>query len=102
MERISFDELRSFATRLDGQTLVTRFRGLKFHFHVTQDGFEYTPESTGKRRRQEFRYAERVLTRYNETRSLHPVDYNDISINASYFLAVLGSYLDSLVAPDPR
>lgn len=93
---VVFDDFRTYANRLDGQTLVTRSRGQHFTVRVTPEGLEYTPGSTGKRRKQAWHFAERFLDTYNEKRSMHPVDYRDISINASYFLAVLGGYLSSL------
>jgi hypothetical protein len=101
MGPVTIDELRAFANRLDGQTLATRSRHRPFSLRVTPQGLEYTPESTGKRRRQLWRFAERCLERYNEKRSLHPADYHDISINASYFLAVLGEYLTEGAAAIP-
>jgi hypothetical protein len=101
MEPVTLDELRAFASGLEGQILLTRSRGQPFILHVTAEGFEYTPQVSGKRRRQAWRFLERVLNRYNERQSLHPVDYHDISINASYFLAILGAYLET-TADRPR
>jgi hypothetical protein len=68
---------------------------------VTKAGFEYISEYSGKPRMQQWKYVERVLKRYNEKRSLHPSAYTDLTRNASYILAVVRAYLDSLSAPVP-
>ena len=99
MGPLTLDELKAFAGRLDGKALVTRFRKRTFSLSVTKDGFEYTPEYSGKPRKQQWKYVERVLKRYNDKRSFHPVDYTDISRNASYILTVIRAYLDSLPVP---
>jgi len=101
MEPVTLNGLKAFGAKLDGTTLATRFRKRNFSLSVTDEGFEYTPEFSGKLRKQQWKWIERVLERYNERRSLHPVDYNDISRNASYVLTIIRAYLDSLSAPVP-
>jgi hypothetical protein len=44
---------------------------------------------------QEWRWIERILGRCRETPSLHPADYRDITVNASYIHSIRGQYLDS-------
>jgi hypothetical protein len=101
MGPVTLDELKAFGSGLVGETLVTRFRKRHFSLSVTEEGFEYTPDVSGKRRKSQWRWIERFLQRYNEKRSLHPGDYNDISRNASYILTIIRAYLDSLSAPVP-
>jgi len=64
-------------------------------FSVDDVGFHYIPESTGKARIQENRYIERVIERYNEKRSLSPGGYNDLTVNASYLLAVIEKFINA-------
>lgn len=52
----------------------------------------YTPVSTGKLREHTRRRIEMVLNRYNKTKSLKTTDYNDISRNASFVLALIRLY----------
>ena len=98
MEPVTLDELRAFASGLDGQTFVTRFWKRPFKLRVAPEGFEYTPEFSGNPRMQQWRWIERILDRFNDTHSLHPADYKDITVNASYILSILRTYLDSLSA----
>jgi hypothetical protein len=86
---ISIHELKEYAKSIDGTTLETRARHNKFHFTVDDDGFHYIPESTNKPRIQETKYVDRVLQRFNEIRSLSPKDYTDLTMNASYLLAII-------------
>src|SRR3989337_1125691 len=102
MGTVTLDKLRAYANTLDGQTLVTRVQSCPFTLRVTPKGLVYTPTSTGTPRLQRWRYIERILDRFNENRSLSPTTYKDISKNASYILAVLGKYIDSLPAPRKR
>jgi hypothetical protein len=99
MDHLTLEALKTFAAGLDGQTLVTRFRKKRFGLSVSARGFEYTPEHSGKARMQEWKWIERILELYNEQRSLHPADYNDLTVNASYVLTVVGAYLDSVSSP---
>lgn len=74
---------------LDGQRLETSRRRLGFTVRVTGNGLEYTPESSGKPRPDTWQSIERVLDRYNETRSLELSEYHDITHNSSYVMTVL-------------
>lgn len=92
---ITCQELKEFTTSINRTTLETRARHKKFFFYVDDEGFHYIPESTKKPRIQEDRYIDRVLERYNKIRSLSPRDYNDLTVNASYLLAVIEKYLNA-------
>jgi hypothetical protein len=97
MVTVTLDDLKTFGAGLDGTTLVTHSRKCRFSFSVGDRGFEYTPES-GKPRMQEWKYIERILKRYNDKGSLRPVDYKDLTVNASYLLTIIRAYLGSLSA----
>ncbi len=45
---------------------------------------------------------ELVKGSFEKTRSLHPADYRDITVNASFILSLLGAYFDSAQAAPPR
>lgn len=92
---ITLQELKQYSKSINQTTLETRARHNKFLFSVDDVGFHYIPESTGKPRIQENRYIERVIERYNEKRSLSPRDYNDLTVNASYLLAVIEKFINA-------
>lgn len=91
--RTTLSELVTYAKGIDGTTLETRAQRCRFRFDVEELGFRYTPESTGHSRLQRYRYIEKVLERFNETRSLNPGSYQDATVNASYVLTVIAKYL---------
>ena len=49
----------------------------------------FVPESTGLGRSDGRKAAERFLARYNDTGSLRPTDYGDVTRNASYFIGLI-------------
>lgn len=91
---ISLESLKNFAESLNEKILQTRKQGRKFMFLVDELGFRYIPESSNKERIQEDRYINRMLERYNQTKSLKTSDYVDITKNASYLLVIIIKYLE--------
>jgi hypothetical protein len=89
---ITLQDLRGFAESINNEQLETLTRHKRFTFSLDHRGFHYIPESSGKPRIQENRYIERVLERFNQIWSMSPKDYQDISKNASYLLAVIKKY----------
>jgi hypothetical protein len=92
---ITRQELTECAKSITGTTLETGARHNKFLFYVVDEGFHYIPESTMKPRIQENRYIDRVIERYNERGTLSPRDYNDLTVNTSYLLAVIQQYINA-------
>ncbi len=87
---ISLDDLKAMGRSLDGQILTTLDQDKEFKIEFVEEmGFIFTPVSSGKPRKHQFRYAQEVLKRYNETKSWHPRDYRDITRNASYVLPLI-------------
>lgn len=91
MSDITLALFQRVARELDGSVLPTLYRSEPFAIRVHPDGsgVEYTPQSTGKARTQSWDYVERVLGQYNETHSLHPGEYKDITNHASYTLTIV-------------
>jgi hypothetical protein len=48
MDAVTLIALKTFGAGLDGKVLVTRFRKRRFSLSVSDRGFEYTPEQSGK------------------------------------------------------
>jgi hypothetical protein len=86
--QITYAEMLALARRLEGQTLET-VTGKKFTVGIYLDCPFFTPASSGRGQSDGRKAAERFLVRYNESGSLRPGDYADITRNASYFVGLL-------------
>ena len=86
---ISLPEFRRRVAELDGRRLKTGPRKKAFTVRLIDTGLEYTPESSGKPRRQAWRKIEQALAHYNETHSLVPGHYREITVHGSYLTAIL-------------
>ena len=85
---MTYEELLDLARRCEGRTLET-VTGKRFTVGIYRDCPFFTPESSGYGQSDGRKAAERFLVRYNETGSLRPGDYADVTRNASYFLGML-------------
>jgi hypothetical protein len=95
MAYVHLHDLKAYARSLAGQTLETMTQRKQFTVDVSATGFTFTPASTAKPRTRSDRKVQRVLERYHEQRSLRPMDYQDMTVNASYILTILQRYLDA-------
>jgi hypothetical protein len=85
---VTYDELLQLARRFEGETLGT-VTGRPFTVGIYLDCPFFTPASSGYGQSDGRKAAERFLARYNETRSLRPGDYADVTRNASYYVGML-------------
>ena len=85
---MTYAELLALARRCQGRTLRTP-TGKAFTVGVYLDTPFFTPESMGRGRSDGRKAAERFLDRYNASGSLRPVDYSDVTRNASYLIGML-------------
>lgn len=85
---MTYEELLDLARRFQGRTLET-VTGKKFTVGIALDCPFFTPASSGYGQSDGRRAAERFLARYNETGSLRPGEYADVTRNASYFIGML-------------
>lgn len=96
MKTIGFRSFMDFCKTLEGSTLPTAGGKARFDLSkVEKERLYYIPESTCKERFVPKRYIERVLDRYNKGWSLKPADYNDITMNASYTLALMKLFVET-------
>lgn len=86
-------DIIAFAATLEGQTLYTLTRKKAFTVRVVKKGLEYTPVFSKKKRIQEILYIDRQLNIYNETHSLSPKHYNNLTMNASYLIPIIKLYI---------
>lgn len=98
MIHVKPQELIEFVRSNDGMQLETQQQKHPFSVHVAGDSSEYVPQ-TGKPRPHELEYLQRVCDEFSRINSFRPVDYNDITMNASYTLALIRAYLDSKHGP---
>ena len=85
---MTYEELLALARRLEGRTLTT-VTGKRFTVGIYLDTPFFTPKSSGRGQSDGRKAAERFLDRYNQIGSLRPVDYADVTRNASYFIGML-------------
>jgi hypothetical protein len=88
MPDMSYEELIALARRCTGETLET-VTGKKFTVGVYLDTPFFTPASTGRGQSDGRKAAEKFLARYNQSGSLRPSEYADVTRNASYFIGLL-------------
>jgi len=92
--KINFNSFMVFCKTLEGQTFPTKGGRAEFKLvSVKSDCLYYYVISTNKERHSKRKWIERVLNHYALTRSLRPVDYVDVTTNASYTLALMDLYL---------
>jgi len=91
MKQLELADIQEAATALDGETLLTLEHNKPFLFEVQDDGFVYTPASTGNAHPHTWKYVERFLERFNELNSFHPGEYKEMSHVASYILVIIKS-----------
>lgn len=87
-QSMTYEELLELARRCEGTTLET-VTGKKFTVGIYLDCPFFTPESSGYGQSDGRKAAERFLARYNESGSLRPGDYADVTRNGSYFVGLL-------------
>ena len=87
---MTYDELLALARRLEDQPLTT-VTGRTFTVGTYLDSLVFTPTSSGRGQSDGRKAAERFLARFNETRSLRPGDYADVSRNASYLVGLMAA-----------
>lgn len=85
---MTYVDLLDLARQSEGTTLRTS-TGKEFRVGIYMDCPFFIPLSTGLGRSDGRKAAERFLERYNETHSLRPKDYQDVTRNASYFIGLL-------------
>jgi hypothetical protein len=88
MPPLTYDQLLVLARAAEGETLET-VRGKKFKVGITRDEIFFTPASSGWGQADGRKPAERFVERYNETGSLRPGAYGDVTRNASYLVGLL-------------
>jgi hypothetical protein len=85
---LTYQRLIEIAESLDGQTLHT-VTGKAYTVGLYRHVPFFTPASSGYGQGDGRKATQRFVERYNETRSLRPGDYTDVTRNASYLIGML-------------
>ena len=88
----STDAFFGFCKILQGETLRTMVRKTQFRVEVVESFLEITPASSGGARRESKATISNLLARFDKTRSFQMSDYQDVSFNASYVLALVKAW----------
>jgi len=88
----SADALLMFCKSVQGEPLTTMVRKTKFRVEVVDNFLEITPVSSGGVRRENKTNIGALLARFDKTRSFQMSDYQDVSFNASYVLALVKAW----------
>src|SRR6266567_841139 len=94
MLHVSPEDLLAFAPTLERQELWTLHRNRAFTVEV-EDGNLVFVNSKGNRRPHGGKYLRAVCDTFSKTNSYFPSDYRDLTVNASYILAIIRRYADS-------
>jgi hypothetical protein len=84
----SVDQLLAFSRSLEGESLTTLHRKKSFKVAVIGAALEIT-SPTGKPRKTDRSHIDELLKRLAKTGSFQPVQYKDLTFNASYLLAIV-------------
>jgi hypothetical protein len=88
----STESLFSFCRRKQAETLTTTVRKTPFRVEVVGSYLEITPGSSKASRRESKANITALLARLGKTMSFQMSDYQDISFNASYVLALVKAW----------
>lgn len=85
---MTYQELLDLGRRNEGLEFLT-VTGRPFRVGIYRDCPFFTPASSGHGQSDGRKATEAFVARYNETGSLRPGDYADVTRNASYFVGLL-------------
>ena len=85
---MTYEELLEVARAAKGVELET-VTGRRFTVGINRFEIFFTPESSGWGQSDGRKAHQRFVERYNETGSLRPRDYSDVTRNASYLIGLL-------------
>ena len=97
MKTIDAEKFSDFVETQQDKWLHTSARKAKYKVRVVQHGntrgFEYFVHSTKNWRIHKRKFLDRVVRRFNESNSFKKSDYQKLTVNASYDLGLINSYL---------
>jgi hypothetical protein len=92
MSQISVDELLRYASGLENERLTTAGGRASFSMKIVPQGIEITPDSSREPHIDDRETIQLVLDEYERSRNLQPGQYQEITADASYLLAIIARY----------
>src|SRR5439155_26327825 len=92
MNALTADDLLRFGSTLEGERLTTLRYSKPFTLRVLPNGLEITPGSSGEPRLVFREMVQAVCDEYKRSRSTRPSDYQAITFDVSYLLALIDRY----------
>jgi predicted HNH restriction endonuclease len=93
MIQITPEELIEFVRAKQSLQLKTGKQGKVFTVRLNGNDLEIVPHATKKARAHEMKWLRRVCDRFSRIHSFRPTDYSELTVNASYTLAIIREYL---------
>jgi hypothetical protein len=94
--QVTAKELIEFVRAKGSFQLSTDKQQKPFTVRLNGNDLEFVPHSTKKPRAHELKWIQRVCNRFSQTNSYRPGDYSDLTVNASYTVAVIKAYLGQM------
>ena len=91
--KIDPEKLFKFVKTIEEKLLTTSARKTQFSVKVLEDDLVFTPISSGKPRKEVSRNIVKVIERFNDSKSIQPKDYQDITFNSVYLVTLIEMYL---------
>ena len=97
MKNIKIEEFIDFVENQQEKWLYTLAKKAKYKVRVVRNGsirsLEYFVGSTKNWRIHDRKFLDRVIERFNEISSFKKSDYQELTVNASYDLALINAFL---------
>jgi hypothetical protein len=93
MATLTVDQLLGYASGLEAEQLTTAGGRATFTVRVLPRGLEVTPTSSGTSRIVGREIIQLVIDEYEQSRNLSPGQYQSITFDASYLLAIIAHFL---------
>jgi len=94
---VTAKELIEFVRAKGSFQLSTGKQQKPFTVRLNGNDLEFVPHSTKKVRAHELKWIQRVCNKFSQTNSYRPTDYTDLTVNASYTLAVIKAYFGKML-----
>ena len=92
MKTININNLRDYIQTIKESEFETIGKGNKFYADLSKSGFRYTLEFDYSSKWHNEKVIKQLLERFNKIHSFRPLDYKDISKNATYLLGIIRGY----------
>ena len=93
MKQVTPRQLLDFVSTIDGATLFTLARKVPFTVRLSGDGITFTSPTIKGTRLLNLKWLNKICDEYSRTNLLRPADYNPITFDSSYAVALITALL---------